>query len=1008
MDSHVARSVAWSGRTLLSVAGALLSAVATAQGQRQIAGRVVDVDGNNGVSGAAVTVTGTTLGAVTNDSGVFRVRVPSGPATLNARRIGFKPRSVSVDAAQTDVTIALTKDVLQLEATIVTGAATSISSRNSAIAVTNLDAQEVNRVPAPTVENALQAKVPGALIEQNNGGAPGGGLQVQIRGITSINANAQPLYVLDGVVLDNGTTNNDLNAISAANSNNVGVAPDEQDNSPNRIADLNPEDIESIEVLKGSSASAIYGSRAASGVIIITTKRGTPGRAKWFLAEKLGTFEQAKSMPLLRFSTLASAQTWAANYTSLSPATVASRYSGNHDFQADLFGNRQLANETDLSVRGATDQTQYFASALTKYDNGIMLNTGYNKQAIRSNLTQSFSSSISASANVYFAHDLTRRGFTGNDNIGGSPYAIFSYTPQFYNLDQKRNGVYVTNPFGPANVFEDAFGIQTPEEVTRFIAGGNLTWKVIQADRQTLTLTGLGGADLSSQRDNLYAPPDLQIEASQHLPGVSTTQNATTNLVNYSLNAVHRYAGGTNFDATTSIGFTRDKSNYYNPSTVGQFLLAGQNSPTVGSVTNTFYTRTAVYNQSVYAQEQLITLAERLTVTAGVTGERSTNDGSRNKYFLFPKYSAAFRVPHFLSWLDELKLRGAYGKSGTLPNYGVQYTTFPTQVISGLTGLYPSELLGDPNITPETNTEIETGFDATMFNSRLAFSATVYQKRITDLLLQANLAPSGGQNSQWINGGQFTNHGIELSLDVTPIQLHNGFSWVSTNTFFRNYSRVDALPVPAFQEGSFFGGPYGAFRVQVGRSVSQVTGTVCTGGDVTTGNCTGSAIQNFQVGDAQPAFQMGFGNTFSLRSVHLYFLLDYRRGGVVGNLTNNYFDGPHLLADTAASTKREAYLATGFACFGGFCPYVEFATYLKLREVTLGYDLPDDLVKRVGFSRLTSARLQVSGRNLWWSYTYSGLDPEVSVFGAQNITRAQDVTPYPPARSIFFSLSLGF
>ena len=211
------------------------------------------------------------------------------------RRIGYRAVVDSLAADQTDITVSMTKDVLKLEAEVVTGVATSISSQNAANDVAVINADEVSRVPAPTVENAIQGKVPGAVIQQNNGGAPGGGMQIQIRGVTSIYANSNPLYVVDGVMVNNETLNSGLNTISQANG---GVGSNSQDNSPNRIADLNPADIESIEILKGASASAIYGSKASSGVVVITTKKGAPGKPQWSFSQKLGHFELANKYDL--------------------------------------------------------------------------------------------------------------------------------------------------------------------------------------------------------------------------------------------------------------------------------------------------------------------------------------------------------------------------------------------------------------------------------------------------------------------------------------------------------------------------------------------------------------------------------------------------------------------------------------------------------------------------------------------------------------------------------------
>jgi TonB-dependent starch-binding outer membrane protein SusC len=1002
VNSHVVGKVPRFARAaalaVLCIAGGVgLTAVAASAQDRQLTGRVVDADGNAPVPGAAVTIVGTALGTITNDSGVFHIRVPGAAVVVNARRIGFTPRNVPVAADQADVTIGLIKDVLELEATVVTGTATSISSRNAANAVTVLNADQINQVPSSTLDDAMQGKIPGAIIQQNNGGAPGGGMQIQIRGVTSINSDASALYVIDGVPVNNGHINDGANAISGANDNTI--TQSSQDNPPNRIADINPEDIESIEILKGASAAAQYGSRAGGGVVLITTKKGTPGKAKWDLTGKVGTFTPSNSLNLRSFPTAASAEAWYNAYKA-TPSTPwnAALYQGNNDMQSQVFGGGEPSYEGDLSVRGQSGQTQYYASLLSKYDNGLMLNTGYNKQGGRVNLTQSFSEAITGNLNMYFAHSDDRRGITGNDNVGISPYDVFSVTPAFFNQTLRTStGAYQTNPYGLANAYQDAALIQTPEEVSRFIGGGNVDARIFQTDRQSLHLTALAGADIAHQTDVFYAPPDIQIETNQPLPGVATNLSGDNTYLNYNVNLVHHYAGGNNFDATTSIGIGRDQRYLYNPYSVGQELPPGIAQVTAGAVQHNYDTTVVSRTFDFYAQEQFLTLDQRLALSAGITAERATDNGFINTYYPYPKFSASFRVPQFAGFLDELKLRGAWGRSGTDPIFGVRYANVDNltpQLDQGVTGLTTPLSSNDPGIKPETNTEIETGFDATMLSSRAQFSFTIYQKRITDLLLQAGVVSSSGNTSQWLNGGQFTDRGIELSLQLTPIQMAKGLTWIFTSTFYRNYSVMDELPVPAFSPATAFGPAFGQYWIQTGRSLTEF---------VNENNSCGNGCYQ-QTGDVAPSYTMSFGNTFTLARFHLYGLLDWQRGGNIGNLTNAYFDpnGLFLLADSALEAKRNAVNNAGGPA------YVESASFVKLREVTLSYALPDRWVTGLGWLRLASARLQVSGRNLWSSFPYTGLDPEVSNFGTQNIGRGQDVTPYPPSRSVFFSLDLGF
>ena len=654
--------------------------------------------------------------------------------------------------------------------------------------------------------------------------------------------------------------------------------------------------------------------------MLITTKKGTPGKAKWDVTGKAGSFTPENFLHLRQFPTAAGAEAWYNAYKA-TPSTPwnASMYEGNNNLQSQVFGGGQASYEGDLSVRGQSGSTQYYASLLSKYDNGLMVNTGYNKQGGRVNLTQSFSEAITGNLNMYFAHSDDRRGITGNDNVGISPYDIFSTTPSFFNQTVRTaTGAIQNNPYALGNAYQDAALIQTPEEVSRFIGGGNVDARIFQNDHQSLHLTALAGADLAHQTDDFYAPPTIQIEENQPLPGVATNLSGDNTYLNYNVNLVHHYAGGNNFDATTSIGLGRDQRYLYNPYSVGQDLPPGIAQVTAASVQHNFDTTVVSRTFDFYAQEQFLTLGQRLALSAGITAERSTDNGNINTYYPYPKFSASFRVPQFAGFLDELKLRGAWGRSGTDPIFGVRYANFNNltpQLDQGATGLFTPATSNDPGIKPETNTEIETGFDATLFSSRAQFSGTIYQKRITDLLLQASIPASTGNTRQWQNGGQFTDRGIELSLSVTPILMPKGLTWIFTSTFYRNYSVMDELPVPAFTPGTSlgFGPAYGEYWVQVGRSLTEFVNT-----NVSCGN---GCYQ--QDGDVAPSYTMSFGNTFSLGRFHLYGLLDWQRGGNVGNVSNAYFDpnGLFLLADSALSAKRNAENAANLPA------YVESASF---------------------------------------------------------------------------------
>jgi TonB-dependent starch-binding outer membrane protein SusC len=493
--------------SIATVLALALAVAGRASGQEptRITGRVIDAANQQPIVAVQVLVTGTSFGAATNDSGRFLLRAPADAKTLSFRRIGYVQAIVPIVAGQTDYEVSLKRDVLQLERQVVTGTATSISSKNATTNDPVITGAQLNGAPSATLENALQGKVAGVVIDQNSG-APGGGLQVNVRGVTSIFGNSEPLYVVDGVIYNNeaGTVPfmTGLNAVTGSADNQINpVGPSNQDQSVNRIADINPNDIESIQILEGAEASSIYGNLAAAGVVLITTKKGSQGKPQIDATQKFGTFNLNHELSLRHYS-LAEADSIGTG-VGLDSATILQNYNnckGFCDVQKGLYGGGELSTETDLSIRGGTPSTTYFASGQTKYDNGGQLNTGYNKQTARVALTEHIFNTITANLNVGYTSSLTRTGINGNDNLGIAGYDVISYTPSFYNMaGHTPTGQYVPNPFGAgANAFQDAEFIQTPDEVNHTTLGSTIDWKAFTTEHQSLELSLLGGADFTS------------------------------------------------------------------------------------------------------------------------------------------------------------------------------------------------------------------------------------------------------------------------------------------------------------------------------------------------------------------------------------------------------------------------------------------------------------------------------------------------------------------------------
>jgi len=990
-------------RSSIATAVALaLAIVRSASGQeaQRITGLVTDVDAKFPIPAVRVIVTGTTLGTLTSDSGRFTLRnVPADAKSIEIRRIGYVGATVPLVRGQTEYLVTLKQDVLHLEQEVITGVATTVQSKNAVTYDPVVTASQLNGAPSATIENALQGKVAGVQIDQNNG-APGGGLQVNIRGVTSINGNTEPLYVVDGVIVSNAVFQTGLNALSNSNGS---VMPSTQDQSINRIADLNPNDIESMQVLEGAAAASIYGSRAAAGVVVITTKKGSVSKPEIDVTQKLGHYELEHEFDARRF-TLPQAYALGAT-VGMSKADVLQNYNecqGFCDLQSQLYGNRELSNETNLTIRGGTPTTTYFLSGLTKYDNGTQINTGYNKQSARASVNQSLFSTISVAANLTYTSSLNRTGINGNDNFGISGYDVLAYTPSFFCMSCHQAGDYVVNPWGPANASQDATAIRTPDEVNRTTLGGTATWKLFTATQQSLEIAAVGGADFVNEHTQFFAPPNIQVEHSGlvPLPGVGSSNQGYDRLSNFSVSLIHTWTPSTLLSATTSIGLTRDKDATYQTADVGTGLPVGGYSYITGAQISPFYQQTESNDAGYYVQEQLLLFGERLSLTGGVNAERSSNNGAINKFYPYPKIAGSFRV---LTGATELKIRAAYGQAGTLPIYGVKFDSAKVTNYNAIASTGFSATKGDPNVSPEKNTSIETGADLTMFKGRMALNATVFQKRVTNLLLEESVLPSAGYSFGWTNGGQITNQGLELSLNATPIQAGK-FSWSTSEVYSRIYDRVDNLPIPPFAAGAFFGyAPFGGYQITPGASANAVYGYNASSA------ATGKLVQ---LGNVTPGLTLGFGNDLDYGPFHIHAFLDWRDGMSVVDLTQQYWDYafrgavPGLsagnFADTAATNARFKAIRNGQSV------YVQHASFVKLRELTGKWDLPQQFVSRVGAGYIRHLSLIVTGRNLFTWTKYPGLDPEVSNFGIQQFGRGQDVTPYPPSRAYFVALDLGF
>ena len=676
------RSIHMRTRLALFTAALLFLGTRFASAQTRIVTGIVSDSVTTGVVTAGqVSVQGMPIAVAIRSDGAFSITVPDRAVVLTVRSIGFRSKSLDVPQSQNTVQFRLAKDLFRLEAVVVTGQATAVERQNLANAVGTVSADQLVATPTASVETALQGKITGADIAQNNG-APGGGNIVRMRGVTSVIGTFQPLYVVDGVIVSNAEIGRGTNLLTRAFTSQ-GIVPtvDNQDNAINRIADINPNDIENVEVLKGAAASAIYGSKASNGVILISTKRGRAGAPQFSLTQRLGASWLSNKYGTRCFTSAEEAQgvfggSAGAQWTAAKGAC--------HDFEDELYGGAAQAWETSGSVSGGSDNSKYFGSLLLKHDDGIAPRTFANKHGLRLSLDQNVGSKIILTLGGDILHNSNDRGLSNNENNGAPPQAAYSLMPSF--LDFRGicpGGSRVTDPANPcggvswpstapyafSNPFQTVALLLNKETVWREIMTGRLNYNLLTSTRHTVLFTANGGGDIFTQKNSVFSPPEMQFEQTRGIPGTSATGFGQSQSFNVNGNVVYTYNTRGGSSATTqAVSSTRPQISTETTvwlttwSAVSSTCRAGPSS-----ACNSIANERAGSGFSL--QEEFLTLNDRLLLTVGGRADKSSNNSHAEKVYYYPKGSISYRVP-ISGLFSELKVRAAAGQSGNLPSYG--------------------------------------------------------------------------------------------------------------------------------------------------------------------------------------------------------------------------------------------------------------------------------------------------------------------------------------------------
>jgi len=949
--------------------------------QKTVTGKVTDRNGDP-LPGASIAIQNGRQGVVTNAAGKFEIVVPP-DAKLTVYYTGYKTNTIKITTSTDPLNIILEEDVARLDEVIVTGLATTVKRRNSANAVATVSANELAGIsPAQTFDAALNGKITGANIVANSG-APGGGISVKLRGVTTIYGNTEPLYVVDGVIVNNKTISGGMNAVTAAQSGGTNTST--QDNGSNRIADINPADIENIEILKGASAAAIYGSQAAAGVVVITTKRGKAGKTKITVTQDIGVQTARKLMGVRQLNETIVEDTWGASGLTRYKAAVAAGKI--YDYEKEMYGEKGFLRNTTISMSGGSDRTTFMFSAGMRKEDGIILRTGYANNNLRLNVDHRVSDRIKVGLSTAFINSSADRGLTNNDNTGVSFGAALSSTPSFVELHQDASGNYPRNPMASSNPIETRDKMTNNELTNRVISGVNLEATLQQSEVSTTKFIARGGVDFYNFKTKILFPASLQFERVKR--GHNIQGNANNTFTNWAGFLVNTFTPNTNLSFTTSAGITHEYANFDQILTIATQLVGTQTSSDQAAALDITQTRNSSRNDGIFVQEE-IAFKEFLNFTAGVRFDKSTNNGKYQQFIAYPKANIAWNISKMGQWENEivsdLKLRVAYGEGNSLPTFNSRFTTLPIDNVGGKSGSLINIALGNPDIMPERQTELEGGVDISFLGGKIGLEATYYNKVIKDLLLLSDYQGSTGFGTKWVNGGQLRNTGIELGLRTVPVN-NAQMRWSSNINFWKNRSEVSALTVPAFDPGGSFGATYGTFFVENNATATQIVAVVDDAGTTA------------KVGDTEPDFQMNFFNDLTLfKNLSVRFLIHWKKGGDNINLSQLLFDGGGTSPDY---DEAEGGGKLGDGRLGGFHSYVQDASYVRIREIGLYYRIP------VKMKFMESITVGASANNYFTWTKYKGYDPEVSNFGA-GFSTGVDVAPFPSSKRVQFHLALNF
>jgi TonB-dependent starch-binding outer membrane protein SusC len=968
-------------------------------GLNPIKGKVLDEDGK-GLPGTSILIKKTSKGTTTNQNGEFEIDAKKGEV-LTFTLVGFKSNEIAIND-QTSITVLMQSDNKTLQEVVVTGY--GVQRKSDLLgSVASIKSEALKDLPVTSVEQALQGRMSGVQVQQSSG-QPGAGISIRVRGVTSIAGGNEPLFVIDGIPQFNND-NRSLNGLSLFNSN----------------------DIESIEVLKDAASTAIYGSRGANGVVMITTKSGKSGKQAITYETTFSQQEVRKTLDVMTGDEwLGYVKEWFANSNRAITPEVLNATNANTDWQKEIF-RKALQQTHNLSFSGGTEKSQYFVSANYTKQDGIIKGSDFARGSFRFNLTTKFSER--AGLRTYMtASQAVQNGFspangTNTRNFGKSGIgSVLLATPTVpaKNIDGSWgnarpfsfNGLDVENPLAFAT---DALDRNT---VTRFQGGMDFNVGILP----NLTNTLRFGTDFLSSRSDLYLPRTLLQVSSGLGIGQLGLSSQLSLLVEDYLEYKKKIASKLEFEGILGVSFQDITAETTNLSGSGYLSddIKNYNFSAAATVAKPVTDITENVISSAFGRIRL-NYDDKYLLSASLRRDGASVFSKNRKFATFPSVGLAWRVSQeeFLKnskFVSNLKVRASWGESGNQAIRPYQSLSLGNVVNtaqgagSGLAvGLAPT--LPNDNLTWETTAQTNVGVDVGFLNERFRASVDFYNKNTTSLLATVQLPPSAGYSTIIDNVGEVENKGFEVELSGDIINTSK-LRWTLEANFSRNLNTV--LKTKDNRD-LFSGGANDASQntavIRVGQPLSAFWGPKFNGFD-DKGNQTWVDQNANGIIDATDFVPLGspypdliYGLTSTLKYKNLSFMMTWQ--GVSGNRINNvnlYQLTTPTIEYNRLSNIKEFYPkpANGIVLYRSDL-YIEDGSYLRLRNIRVDYKLPIATNKFV-----KAANVYVSGQNLVTQTKYSGFDPEVNFFSGNDLRQGVDLGAYPVAMILTLGASITF